>query len=679
VALLTLADDDRGGTLSLSSASLTVAEAGPLAVLTVRRSGGSASDVTVAYATSDGTAAAFGDYLEATGTLSFGPGEMQQTIAVPILEDFDPEGDETFQVVLDEAGGGASLGAPSAATVTIIENERAVRFSAAGYAARESAGSALVTVERSGPALNEAFVSYAASDGGAEQPDDYAATSGTLRFPPGVRTRTFSVPIVRDTLDEGDEGVMLSLSGPVAVGLGQPQTAVLAIRDDDAGGTLGFGAAAYKVKETLAQAVIAVRRTAGTAGAVTVDYATGGGTAVPGTNYDAVSGTLSFGPGVASRSFAVPIHDDGAPTSDLTVGLALSGATGGAGIGRGSAELTIQSAEPLVQFAAGRSVARERSGRALIAVRRSGPTQDPVTVEYATSDGTAEAPGDYVPASGTLSFGPGVVTRSFAVELVDDGAAESDETVGLSLSNPVGAGLGADASATLTIATGDPALRFSAETYGVTEVAPRATITVRRSPATGQAATVSYSTADGTAAAGSDYLAVSGTLSFAPGAVARTFGVPILNDADSEDVETVILTLSDPSASAVLGMPAQAELRIQRNDAAGTLQFATGVASVSESGPYAVVTVTRTGGTAGNVSVDYATADGTAQAWVDYVPASGTLVFGSGELSKAILVTILDDGLVDGNERLFLTLSNPQGGGVLGDLTTATLWIVENR
>jgi hypothetical protein len=174
-------------------------------------------------------------------------------------------------------------------------------------------------------------------------------------------------------------------------------------------------------------------------------------------------------------------------------------------------------------------------------------------------------------------------------------------------------------------------------------------------------------------------VATAGTLTFPPGAVVKSFGVPILNDTDNEADESLVLTLSNPSGNALLGTPQQAQLRIAKNDAAGTLQFAAADGSVSEAGPYALVKVTRTGGTAGNVTVDYATADVTAQAYVDYVPATGTLVFGSGEMSKTILVTVLDDGVVDGNKQLRLTLSSPQGGGVLGSQDTSTLWIVESQ
>src|SRR5262249_33442517 len=92
----------------------------------------------------------------------------------------------------------------------------------------------------------------------------------------------------------------------------------------------------------------------------------------------------------------------------------------------------------------------------------------------------------------------------------------------------------------------------------------------------------------------------------------------------------------------------------------------------------ATITVTRTGGSNVPVSVNYATSNGTATAGSDYTATSGTLSFGIGETSKTFTVPILDDTLVEGNETVNLSLSNPTGGATLGSQTTATLTIVED-
>src|SRR5207237_346608 len=131
------------------------------------------------------------------------------------------------------------------------------------------------------------------------------------------------------------------------------------------------------------------------------------------------------------------------------------------------------------------------------------------------------------------------------------------------------------------------------------------------------------------------------------GVLSQTFQVPIVNDVSVEGDETVNLTLSGPGGGAALGSPTTAVLTIVDNDvapAAGALQFSSSSYSVNEGGGSAEITVTRTGGSAGSVTVNYATSDGTAAAPSDYQSTSGMLTFGAGVLSQTFQVPIVNDG-----------------------------------
>jgi hypothetical protein len=195
-------------------------------------------------------------------------------------------------------------------------------------------------------------------------------------------------------------------------------------------------------------------------------------------------------------------------------------------------------------------------------------------VDYATSDGTAAAPGDYAVTSGTLNFADGETEKTFAVPVAWDGVAEGNETVSLGLANATGSDLGTNSTAVLHIADDGASgpVQFSASAYAVGESGGMATIAVTRSGGSlGGPVTVDYATSDGSATAGSDYTEMHGTLTFGPGETTKTFDIPVTSDSTHEDAETVNLTLSNPGGGTSLGSLATAALTITDDDpAAGT-------------------------------------------------------------------------------------------------------------
>ena len=323
-----------------------------------------------------------------------------------------------------------------------------------------------------------------------------------------------------------------------------------------------------------------------------------------------------------------------------------------------------------------------------VTVTRNGGSGGAVSVDYATSDGTATlADNDYVAASGTLSWADGdVADKTFTVTINGDTEIEPDEILDVTLLSPTGgAELGAQAAATVTIVDDDNspgALEFSGAVYALDEGdagATLVTITVTRTGGTAGAVSVDYATSDGTATlADNDYVAASGTLSWADGYTDdKAFDVTVNCDTDLEADETVDIALSNVTGGATLGLSA-ATVTIQNDDAHGTLQFSAADYAEPEgdTGTTAVtVTVTRTGGSDGAVSVDYATSDGTATlADNDYLAASGTLNWADGDADdKTFEVMISGDTDFEADETVGLVLSSPTGGATLGSQSTATV------
>jgi hypothetical protein len=204
-------------------------------------------------------------------------------------------------------------------------------------------------------------------------------------------------------------------------------------------------------------------------------------------------------------------------------------------------------------------------GTAIVIVTRSGNCGGTVSVDYATSDVTATAGVDYVAATGTLTIPAGTTAAAFMVQTIDDATAQGNLALDVTLSAPsAGAALGTIHAAPITIVDDEaPASGFSftAATYSVNEgVIARVFVT---RPSAGTAQTVKFTTSDnGTAQAGVDYTPVTQTLRFGVGVKQVTVSIRTTRDRIDEGVESVDLTLSDPSRGATLGAQPTAVLEI---------------------------------------------------------------------------------------------------------------------
>jgi YD repeat-containing protein len=197
------------------------------------------------------------------------------------------------------------------------------------------------------------------------------------------------------------------------------------------------------------------------------------------------------------------------------------------------------------------------------------------------------------------------------------------------------------------------------------------TFTVSKSGAASATYTLNYAIAAGTATQGSDYdlscQAQTGTLTFGPTTATQTVCVHTIDDAAAEYAETVLVNLSSASGGATIS-DTQGVGTINLSDAPAScgVSFAASDADAGEGFPL-VFTITKTGLTSSNCSVNYATADGTAVAPTHYGATSGTLTFGSTEFSKTVTVTTTDNGIPNTPRTMYLNLSSPTSPATLSD------------
>lgn len=476
------------------------------------------------------------------------------------------------------ASGGASTGSKSAPSASQVAS--AVSMSASTYSVSQSAGSATVTVTRSGLSTSAASVSYQTSNGSAVAGSDYSQESGTLQWSAGDATpKTISVPISNASSFSGTKSFNFTLTNPSSTTvIGSPGSAVVIISGDSSAaspGSLELSDATYVVAQGTASVTITVDRVGGAGGAVAVEYGTNSGTASSGSDYTATSGSLQWASGDdTAKTFTVPLLQEAAFSGTKTFSVSISSPTGGASIGSSySATVSIigsqSPSEGTFELSASSYSVQQSAGSVTVTVERVNGSSGAVNVSYATANGTAVAGTDYTASSGTLQWASGDTTaRTFNVPVSNSTAFSGTKTFTVLLSSPsAGASINAPGAATVSISGasgGSPgALELSASSYSVPQSTGSVTIAVNRTGGSTGAVAVSYATADGTATAGTDYTATSGTLQWASGdSAAKTFSVPISNANPLSQTKTFTVTLSNATGGASLGSPNSATVSI---------------------------------------------------------------------------------------------------------------------
>ena len=220
-------------------------------------------------------------------------------------------------------------------------------------------------------------------------------------------------------------------------------------------------------------------------------------------------------------------------------------------------------------------------------------------------------------------------------------------------------------------------LDFSEATYSAEESQGIVTITVNRSGDSDRAIFVDYTLTDGSANRGLDYEWTQGTLSWGEGdTTPKTFDIKIIDDFENEDEEeTVNLILSNPQ-EATIGQ-SHAQLIITDNDVSGGVGWSPTTYVVNEGENTVTLTVLRTEGSDGILSVNYSTSDETAKAGEDYEASSGSLTWTNGEVGeKQIVVTLFNDEIPEWEETFKVILTEPTNRGTIGEgqeLATITI------
>jgi hypothetical protein len=556
-------------------------EAGPAnAVFTVRLTAPSSTDTVVQF-TLGGTAAAGSDYTALAGTVTVPAGNTAQTVTIEVIDDMLLEGGETVTIALDAITSGDPQitinELVDTASADIADNETGlIRFDTTIPGAEAGPTHGQVTVSQSGITGIDTVISYVVL-GTATAGEDYVAASGTVTIPAGQTTATIDITVLDDLRIEGTEFADVTFTGITS---GDPRLAIdssagganLPIVDDDTG--LVSIAAGDSANESGPGSGTFVVTQSGIADIETVISYTVGGTATPGSDFSALSLTVTIPAGQTSATIAIPAFDDSIVEGAETVIVTLSGITSGIGLVSIDAEhdtATITIADnDAAQVSLSATTAGNESGplSAVFTVTQTALSSTDTVISY-TVGGTAAAASDYAALSGTVTILAGQTTATIIVGVLDDNVVEGTESVSVLLAD-ITAGHGeitidetAD-DAALEIADNDNAtISFVAANSSVIEpLAGTHNVIVRLAipggGTLGQGVTVNVASTGGTATA-ADFSLATTSVTFAAGSgdgAQQTITLNITDDGVLELKETVILGLSigaDGTGRAAIG------------------------------------------------------------------------------------------------------------------------------
>lgn len=405
------------------------------------------------------------------------------------------------------------------------------------------------------PSLQPVRVNYSIVNNTATSGTDFTNVSDRAFFAPGETSKTITVPIVGDTIDEIDETFKLQLANPsnAAISDGEGQGT---ITDNDPLPSITVNDHSLTEDALPFTRTFTVTLSSVSGKNITVQYATANGTATSGTqengdDYFGVSGTLTIPAGQASGQVHVSVFTDAKHEPDETFFFNLSNATN-ATIADAQGQATIVNDDPVpTVILLDAFVFEGNTGTAEVTftVRLSNPTFQTVTLNFATANDSATAGSDYVAKSGSLTFSPDELEKQIVVLINGDTVDETTELFFVEVSNVQNATVQAgkatgfirdDDGPTISINdvsikegnSGNTALQFT-----LTLSAPSVeTIVVRAT------------TASGTATAFTDFFGINTNLSILPGQTTRTFNVLLIGDTDPELDETFFVNLSNPNA-----------------------------------------------------------------------------------------------------------------------------------
>ncbi|MBR8537567.1 tandem-95 repeat protein [Carboxylicivirga sediminis] len=650
VLTVNVQNSDSDVVLSIANASLTEGDAGTSnMVFTVSASENVAANLSFDFTITGVTATYPIDYTIESGSGMIAVGSNTTTFSVPVVGDAIVESDETFSVALNNLSAGSVA---SAATGTITDNDNA-SLAVINASASEGDGQIAFDVTLNGAVQGGLTVGYNLTDQSANSGSDYNGASGTVVFS-GVDGQTLQiiVPLSDDNVVEPTETFTVSLSS-ANPSVDASDNATGSITDNDGQATLSI---ANQTVDENGSAAFTIAVDKAVQGGFTVNYSTSNGSAILGTDFTITGSSLVFtGTESEAHDFNITGIDDAIVEGSETFTINLS--TGNPLVNSGNTATGTIIDDDVAVVTVG-DVTVTEGGNAIFTVALNKAVAGGTVITYDLTDNTAEKGVDYLEAiDRTMTFtGTAGESHSFTVTTQNDDIVEPVEqfTVSLSSSNPL---VGTDDVATATITDNDGTAAVTVNNISVAE-GDNAQFTLTLDKAVQGGVVINYSTNNGTAIAGEDYTAASGSVVFA-GTAGETKPVNITTAEDLvvEEDEDFALALS--AAHTLVSVAANATATITNDDGQATISIVN--ASFNENGT-GTFSILADKAVQGGYTLNYSFEDGSALAGVDFDDEVTPVSFaGTANESHEINVAGVDDLLLEGPEIFTIRLASLNG------------------
>jgi Calx-beta domain/Domain of unknown function DUF11 len=529
---------------------------------------------------------------------------VAQTVTVAAIDDTVVEGAHFCSPsAITPSGGGVVASSAPPPTINVNDNDTAtVSIANTTNGAEAGAVAGLMTLTQTAVSANNTVVAYSIT-GTATSGADYTALSGTVTIPAGSTTATITIPVINDAIVETNETVIVTLtaitSGP-NTSVGTPNAATNTIADNDAA-TVTIANTTNGSETGPTNGVMTLTQTAVSATNTVIAYSVSG-TATPGSDYTALSGTVTIPAGSTTATISFPVVNDVLVEGSETVIVTLTGVTSGLATLGATLVATNTIADndaPSVTIANTTNGNEAGPVNGVMTVSLNAVSLTNTVVAYAVT-GTATSGADYTALSGTITIAAGSLNNTITIPVINDAIVEGNETVIVTLTSVTSGAvsLGATLVATNTIADNDSATVSIANTTNGAEAGPtNGVITVTQTAVSATNTVIAYTVA-GTATSGSDYSALSGTVTILAGATTATITIPIINDLVVDPSETVIITLTSiTSGLPTLGATLVATNTILDNDVASfTISKAVSASNITAPGSLSyTITVANSG------------------------------------------------------------------------------------